>query len=433
MEQKSQSQENETTLSGKCIVCGKSIKKSSSGVTRKTCSDECNRIRCSMVVRKRELTELSVTKDQLEEMYFIKKVSIPRIARELHVGVKRLCQLFRGYGIEIRTRGEATKEKWKNPEYRELVCRRTSEGLLERHYHPSEETRAKIRRAQCGRKRDPVSNLTRYRLSLANTKYQEEQGFCLVCGNEFWVKPYRRKKTCSEECCRSLHSKLSKRYLDIVKECPECGRNFYTVDGGVKEQIFCSHQCADIFNGRKRRGEIPWNKGLNRNNCDSIKALSESRRGQTKENCDRMRKVAESMIGHTHTEETKRILREIRRRQKFTRSSYPEKIINQFLVENGLSFKYVGDNSIHVGRYNPDFISQESRQIIEFNGCWFHGCPECFPVDQYPKLVEKYNKYNEKVVNYKGLKYEVLTIWYHDFERRIWKDMIFNFVKEKRL
>ncbi len=419
----STSQLNEITLSGKCIVCGKPTKKSSNGAIRKTCSDECNRIRCSMVVRKRELTELSVTKEQLEEIYLVKKMSIPQIARELHIGVKRLCQLFRDCGIEIRTRGEATKEKWRNPEYRELVCRRTSEGLLERHYHPSEETRAKIRRAQCGRKRDPVSDLARYHLSLANIKYQDEQRNCVICGREFWIKPYVVKKTCSEECCKILHSKLSKQYPDITKKCPECGQEFMTADGSTNEHEFCSHKCADIFNGRKRRGlpgksicgRIPWNKGL------------------SKYDDQRLMAVSIKFTGRKLSADRKRRIKEARRKQRFTRSSYPEKIINQFLVENGLSFKYVGDNSIHVGRYNPDFISQESRQIIEFNGCWFHGCPECFPVDQYPKLVEKYNKYNEKVVNYKGLKYEVLTIWYHDFERRIWKDMIFNFVKEKRL
>ena len=56
--------------------------------------------------------------------------------------------------------------------------------------------------------------------------------------------------------------------------------------------------------------------------------------------------------------------------------------------------------------FTVDALDKKSKLIKEFNGCFFHGCPECFP-----ECKAKYNKTMERKNLLETADYEVEFMW----------------------
>lgn len=79
--------------------------------------------------------------------------------------------------------------------------------------------------------------------------------------------------------------------------------------------------------------------------------------------------------------------------------------------EFGDRYKFVGDGTVRIGYYSPDFIDEESKKIIEYNGCWWHGCETCFPDKTAQRLRDK-----DRIRVYEEAGYKVKQIWSHELK-----------------
>lgn len=77
----------------------------------------------------------------------------------------------------------------------------------------------------------------------------------------------------------------------------------------------------------------------------------------------------------------------------------PERAIINLIEKNNLSFEYVGDGKLWIDRFNPDFINQQKKKIIELFGNYWHNL-------QSYKIRDK-----KRFDVYKNNGYKTLVIW----------------------
>jgi len=95
----------------------------------------------------------------------------------------------------------------------------------------------------------------------------------------------------------------------------------------------------------------------------------------------------------------------------------PELILIKLLPK---IFKYVGNNKLSIGTFNPDFIDIKNKRIIEMFGDYWHN------------IKNQKKKDKIKLSTYKKLGYNVLVIWEKETKN---KDILIkklnNFIGEK--
>lgn len=85
----------------------------------------------------------------------------------------------------------------------------------------------------------------------------------------------------------------------------------------------------------------------------------------------------------------------------------PEIKLNNIIINNMFSFKYVGDGQLLIKGFNPDFINEERKLIIEMYGDYWHNKP----------LVKKKDKKRLNILKKCG--YKTLVIWEHELENEL--------------
>lgn len=81
----------------------------------------------------------------------------------------------------------------------------------------------------------------------------------------------------------------------------------------------------------------------------------------------------------------------------------PERVLIELINKNfPNTFKYVGDGKVMIDRFNPDFISEELKCIIEVFGDYWHNLPKSKIKD------------NERLKTYEKYGYKTLIIWGHE-------------------
>jgi DNA mismatch endonuclease (patch repair protein) len=171
------------------------------------------------------------------------------------------------------------------------------------------------------------------------------------------------------------------------------------------------------------KGQIAWNKGLTKDTDERVKKYSEKcgwSKGLTKYNNKSLLKMSMALA----QKETK------------NKSNIETKIKNYIST---LKYDYIQHKQIEY--YNPDFVFDNEKKIIEVNGCYWHACPIC-----KPKLRENKNNilgHNIRVKNNLKIEtlrhnflttkgYKILYIWEHeineDFENV--KNKIIKFLEE---
>lgn len=172
---------------------------------------------------------------------------------------------------------------------------------------------------------------------------------------------------------------------------------------------------------RKERGNyIAWNKGLNKFTNPSIMSNSiknrKLRQGKTYEelfDSERAKKLKKkrsiwfSIHNPMYNEKTKKkIIKDLLNSKKPNKS---EQFLINLINQNILSFDYVGDGKIWFKNekhmFNPDFINEDKKQIIEFFGDYWHNRPDSIERDE------------ERIKTYKNHGYNAVVIWQHELKK----------------
>lgn len=195
-----------------------------------------------------------------------------------------------------------------------------------------------------------------------------------------------------------------------------------------------------------------WNKGKTKENCESLKKAGKKisvkfkqlfkegnlpkfigAKGEDNLMYGRI-KEKNPMYGKKHTEKAKQKIKEghLKYRAQYSkrmreggaqkarlgnkiRPTKPELFLNKLIKENNLPFNYVGNGKIMIGGFNPDFVCNPIKKIIEMNGDYWHNLPENISKDK------------RKLKTYKRLGYETLVIWSSELKN---KEQIINKIKE---
>ena len=80
---------------------------------------------------------------------------------------------------------------------------------------------------------------------------------------------------------------------------------------------------------------------------------------------------------------------------------------------------------VKIGPYTVDGYDEASRTVYEFYGCYWHGCPDCYPnltTEMHPHHVQKtyQDVYEDTGRRAKALEdqgYMVVAMWEHEFDR----------------
>ena len=112
------------------------------------------------------------------------------------------------------------------------------------------------------------------------------------------------------------------------------------------------------------------------------------------------RKLREK-AGHPHSEETKKILREYRKKQIMpTTHTKPEEKFIKICNKYNLPYIYVGNSSFWIERVNPDFVNCNGKKIcVEIFGDYWHNLPN------------KKKKDEENLNTLKKYGWERIVIW----------------------
>jgi len=245
--------------------------------------------------------------------------------------------------------------------------------------------------------------------------------YCLVCNKEFLAKENSGQKYCSRSCANKMNPQNRKGH-------------------------FCSQEAAErISNGRRGKGSSLKGKtlieilGLERgkkalierkenppfrdkhHTKETRKILSEKHigkpgpnKGKTKENdlvtkirCEKMKITQRSLFKNQDYKE--KMLVKMRSRDN-VKPTKPEIKLDSFLQKSYPGeWKYVGDGFTWIAGKNPDYLNVNGlKVVIEHLGCYYHGCPICFP--------ERKNKNDEekRIQHFKEYGFECLTIWEHE-------------------
>ena len=84
---------------------------------------------------------------------------------------------------------------------------------------------------------------------------------------------------------------------------------------------------------------------------------------------------------------------------------------------------------VKIGPYYVDGFCSTTGKVYEFNGCWYHGCPDCFaketlhPLRNIPmkQIYEETRKRQEHLGE--GLGMEVEVMWEHSYDRLLRADL----------
>jgi len=92
-----------------------------------------------------------------------------------------------------------------------------------------------------------------------------------------------------------------------------------------------------------------------------------------------------------------------------------ERAVAAWLDEIGVEYVVKPKLAVIVGgrrrRLSPDFVVPDERLVIEANGCFVHGCPECYG-DR--GLVHNRDRDDVRLAAFERAGYEVEVVWEHE-------------------
>ena len=192
--------------------------------------------------------------------------------------------------------------------------------------------------------------------------------------------------------------------------CNVTFENFKHQTKGNKK--YCCHECfsRDNVNNLKERHQ----KGLMK---DAYKKMQDTKLAQyksgelitwnkdlTKETDKRVAKISKGVISA------------FKAGKYSDKPNKQEKRVMELLQKYNKDFKYVGNGSFWIEDMNPDFINTNGKkQVIEFNGCWWHGCLSCFPSGGAGGIQDNTQ---DRIERFKQYGFECIPIWEHELSNK---------------
>ena len=89
---------------------------------------------------------------------------------------------------------------------------------------------------------------------------------------------------------------------------------------------------------------------------------------------------------------------------------------------------------MQIGNCTVDGYDEQTRTIYEFYGCYWHGCPTCYPelaTEMHPHQTQYtyqtlYEETLSRVLSLKEQGYQVVSLWEHEFNTQFKKDPAFQ-------
>lgn len=263
---------------------------------------------------------------------------------------------------------------------------------------------------------------------------------CLNCGNSTDKRPCDIKKNsgmgffCSISCFRFYASseagrnfysknKTLKYKLGITKSGFKKGKLNYTAINGSpckgKKKQFTEEHKASMRKPKKDTSKMKLNKqvlvesGWKPHNTGKTKYNYEPLMRASK-NTSKTRKlrIAEGKINPFHGMNIK--------------PNIPENKLIDIIESNSFNFKYVGDGRLWIigenHSFNPDFVDEDNKLIIELFGKYWHTSKEAIEKDK------------ERLVAYSNEGYKTLIIWDYELtEESKVLNKINSFIKEEEI
>ncbi|XP_062566722.1 uncharacterized protein LOC134229029 [Saccostrea cucullata] len=99
--------------------------------------------------------------------------------------------------------------------------------------------------------------------------------------------------------------------------------------------------------------------------------------------------------------------------------------------QNGCHIRHARNGGeVPIGNYTVDGYQEATRTVYEFYGCYWHGCPTCYPslqTETHPHRTQfTYQQLHEKTLrrtaDLEDMGYNVCSIWEHDFDQQVQQD-----------
>lgn len=314
--------------------------------------------------------------------------------------------------------------------------------------------------------------------------------YCKKCGMEIRIKSNSDQKFCSKGCATGYRNKNTHRHpwnYRLTKEtderllkvsekmmghvgfgrlsrkiihCKNCGIEIIVPETSGQE--FCSKKCVTENSWKtKREKMIHWWNDIN-NRIEHGKKISRAQKNVPEKDWVK-KQTSEVMldfyeknpeIGRISADKARRIrwenpeqhiLASKEMKQRWSDMEYKNRVISKVMSscnkrpnekENELlevidnlfprEFLYVGNGKMAIEGRFPDIINTGQDKIIEHFGCYWHGCPICFPdsirKDDSIERIKYFNRFG----------YDCLIVWEHELElnsRENLTNKIISFVK----
>lgn len=145
--------------------------------------------------------------------------------------------------------------------------------------------------------------------------------------------------------------------------------------------------------------------------AETSEKISRSRKGQML-NFDHRHKLVDAHRGFTglfHSDEAKQKMSEIRLRHLANhRGPWKDTKPELELASRLQSASLVYETQKRIGNILVDFYLPQQNLVIEVDGCWWHGCLDCYPSSQY------LDKFTERCRKLEFLGYSSIRIWEHE-------------------
>ncbi len=242
--------------------------------------------------------------------------------------------------------------------------------------------------------------------------------------------PGSKKKTCSKECKNELASSITSEHFKNNPEAREHHRR-KAIENSLPGSPVREKYEKGMANRRSYFGENHPTYGVERT-PEWRENISKGNKGKTKG------KTWEEIYGKEYADikrkQTSDRMNKTNETLLYDRMSEYENAVFKYLAP--LKFKH----GMRIGKYTVDFLNEDTKTIIEFNGDFWHCNPKLYEADYYnPKTKmlaeDKWNADAKRQKDLEDIGYKVIVLWENDMintNRTVNEDAIQSAIKDYR-
>ena len=249
---------------------------------------------------------------------------------------------------------------------------------------------------------------------------------CLNCNMDIEIKVTEERKFCDNSCSSIFLSndkeerkrrkiRMKKYWNDPewrknkinktkkpkeMRKCLFCKKEMIELLKSTRQ--FCSYQCCANYRWNDPELRIKYTE-INRKSIAKLWSDPEYRK-----KASALLKINSIKIWNSPKIITKM------RKSRNMKPNIPEKYILDLIMKNDLTFNYVGDFNLWFKgdnhKFNPDYVDEKNKKIIEFFGDYWHNKPDVIIKDK------------ERISTYKNFGYQVLIL--HDIDLKDEKRLV---------